>query len=493
MEPARKFKIIVNSKECGTCSGATPSAVAKKVVKKLCGTSSKVVRFSLKECKRGCERVCGPYQGRMEKLDQPYKRAGKTITHRVVCGKVRKMMGGRELKIEDFEKREGDHEFRIDTKIGIEPYIFFGSINYLGYNYYNYVIFCEKSFGGQVVIRENSLPLNKLKLKDTDFINLLKQLRNYLQKFNGFRRIKDYLNSIIPDNSPNNKNNNRANVRKPIILENQYKEYPANYQFSGKNSNGKPYNTNNLFRGRGRGNKRINRKLYVYYPDLNYYSLLLTELDYLVNVYDSNSKLTAITYSGVLNSTRINAGIEKIPIKYIDYYLYCSNESSFPKKYTMGPIRRITTILYGKKLEFPCWIIFIVKEKKSLTVKDFVRVSNKNFEIKNIEGISYLFLYSDESSDESEYYKFSISNDCKIFLYSNEQMTEYSIDEDNIELFIDNGLFKLLNKPIISSIMSSLSQYTNIIDCLKKLILMYKKYKRNVNYQSYKRNVNTEL
>ena len=95
MEHARKFKIIVNSKECGTCSGATPSAVAKKVVKKLCGTSSKVVKFSLKECKRGCERVCGPYQGRMEKLDRPFKRDGKKITHRVVCGKVKKMRGGK--------------------------------------------------------------------------------------------------------------------------------------------------------------------------------------------------------------------------------------------------------------------------------------------------------------------------------------------------------------------------------------------------------------
>ena len=33
MEPARTFKIIVNSKECGTCSGSSPSVVAKKVVK----------------------------------------------------------------------------------------------------------------------------------------------------------------------------------------------------------------------------------------------------------------------------------------------------------------------------------------------------------------------------------------------------------------------------------------------------------------------------
>jgi hypothetical protein len=44
----------------------------------------------------------------MEKLDRPYKRGGKTITHRVVCGKVRKMRGGvlsdnnRSLDISDF-------------------------------------------------------------------------------------------------------------------------------------------------------------------------------------------------------------------------------------------------------------------------------------------------------------------------------------------------------------------------------------------------------
>ena len=128
MEPARKFKIIVNSKECGTCSGPTPSAVAKKVVKKLCGSSSKVVKFSLKECKRGCERVCGPYQGRMEKLDKPCKRGGKTITHRVVCGKVRKMRGGRDLVVEDFSKEHYIGEFTI-KQIDGQNYFFIGHNN----------------------------------------------------------------------------------------------------------------------------------------------------------------------------------------------------------------------------------------------------------------------------------------------------------------------------------------------------------------------------
>jgi hypothetical protein len=130
MEPARKFRIIVNSKECGTCSGSSPSTVAKKVVKKLCGSSSKVVKFSLKECKRGCERVCGPYQGRMEKLDRPCKRDGKTITHRVVCGKVRKMKGGKISRTGVLD----ESDFVCDTEedrvkrhvLTRKPYIFFG-------------------------------------------------------------------------------------------------------------------------------------------------------------------------------------------------------------------------------------------------------------------------------------------------------------------------------------------------------------------------------
>jgi hypothetical protein len=93
MQEKRKFRIIVNSKEYGTCSGLSPSAVAKKVVKKLCGKSCDTVKFSLKECKRGNERIFS-YQGRMEKLERPYKRDGKIITHRVVCGKIYKMRGG---------------------------------------------------------------------------------------------------------------------------------------------------------------------------------------------------------------------------------------------------------------------------------------------------------------------------------------------------------------------------------------------------------------
>ena len=151
MEPDRKFKIIVNSKECGTCSGPTPSAVAKKVVKKLCGTSSKVVRFNLKECKRGCERVCGPYQGRMEKLDNPYTRSGKKITHRVVCGKVRKMRGGN-LELNEYlyskyvEKNKDSPNFKVsviylgESTSFTDVYFFLGEITIDGTKYYKYIL-----------------------------------------------------------------------------------------------------------------------------------------------------------------------------------------------------------------------------------------------------------------------------------------------------------------------------------------------------------------
>ena len=207
MEPARKFKIIVNSKECGTCSGPTPSAVAKKVVKKLCGTSSKVVKFSLKECKRGCERVCGPYQGRVEKLDRPCKRDGKMITHRVVCGKVRKMRGGRDLTIEDFEKREDDGEFRIEAFQYEFPYVYFGereSNN--GKKRYEFVTSIDNMFSEFHIeeIKGEKVQIISLRNKNKNdniytrpnVIAELKKLEKYLLKFNRENKIGIIINQL---------------------------------------------------------------------------------------------------------------------------------------------------------------------------------------------------------------------------------------------------------------------------------------------------------
>jgi len=212
MEPTRKFKIIINSKECGTCSGPTPSAVAKKVIKKLCGTSSKVVKFSLKECKRGCERVCGPYQGRMEKLDRPYKRGGKTITHRVVCGKVKKMRGGA-LSSDNFIKGEPDDEFKID-KIGLRPHIFFGEVEVGNQRYYKYVIFNNEHFGGN----KKTCGFNELKINGESISivpitgkKIVGEKNNNQQQSNNHKNTGNGNNNNRPSENIQNNNQQQSN------------------------------------------------------------------------------------------------------------------------------------------------------------------------------------------------------------------------------------------------------------------------------------------
>ena len=197
MESARKFKIIVNSKECGTCSGATPSAVAKKVVKKLCGSSSKVVRFNLKECKRGCERMFGPYQGRMEKLDRPFKRDGKTITHRVVCGKVRKMRGGRELVASDFNRPELLSKFN-DKMIDGKPHVFFGGhyedpFKFVVFNRELYKLGDKKSIGIRVLQGNDVKPIEKLENLRLELQYELSRLGELLKDKREYKTIRYFL------------------------------------------------------------------------------------------------------------------------------------------------------------------------------------------------------------------------------------------------------------------------------------------------------------
>ncbi len=414
MEPVRKFKIIVNSKECGTCSGATPSAVAKKVVKKLCGTSSKVVTFRLKECKRGCERVCGPYQGRMEKLDKPYKRDGKKITHRVVCGKVRKMRGGRDLVAEDFDKEKNNNynelfkSYQLHNKkkfsllsikkksntnkqqihnynnkllqlssslhyhVKIEEnknnnilYAYFGTItiyvNNFGYkNYYKYVIFIDNKnnviflqLNPDFSITHFNFHKNRIddELKDY-LLKLYKKLEN--ESNDKKLRIQNFIKKTLKINndSVNSNLNKSINVHsEPETLPNGCIKYPANYKFSGKNKNGILYSTNKLFRGNSKS-----CKLYLFNPTENIYNLLLTELDYLVNVYDINGNPFQITYSGLFFREGVIAGSVKINIDDIEKFLYCPQSfSNLNKKITL---QVKNDYFNNRSFQFPCWIIF---------------------------------------------------------------------------------------------------------------------------------------
>ena len=231
MEPTRKFKIIINSKECGTCSGSSQSTVAKKVIKKLCGKSNKTVKFSLKEYKRGCVRVCGPYQGRMEKLDRPCKRGGKTITHRVVCGKVRKMRGGvknenfgielqeiteRDLDIDDFKLPYPIRNYFEIKYIGPIPYLFLhsneidiSSTNNKNFNQYklnykfaisnNCNIFMYKN--GKIILLDNH-NLKIKNLKEIGLFNLLNQESEFINEKNVSKtggKIIDMIKMFYPE------------------------------------------------------------------------------------------------------------------------------------------------------------------------------------------------------------------------------------------------------------------------------------------------------
>jgi hypothetical protein len=255
------------------------------------------------------------------------------------------------------------------------PYIFFGDIpiviNNKGYTpFYKYVIYNTNNDGGDVLISQvnssgNDVEPVNFNENNTDLYDKLRELYNELKKNpNNYKRIQKFIKvklnirngngndpaqgnvrenspaqGNVRENSPaqgNVRGNGPDEVSEQIKLSNGCIKYPANYHFSGK-INGKPYNTNKLFRG----NNRQPRSLYSYDPRKGKYELLLTELDYLVNANDPPS----ITYSGLFQLSDqsvpllINAGDTKISITDIDHYLYCLNPANFPSKtYSKGPI-----------------------------------------------------------------------------------------------------------------------------------------------------------
>ena len=527
MEPTRKFKIIVNSKECGTCSGPTPSAVAKKVVKKLCGTSSKVVKFSLKECNRGCERVCGPYQGRMEKLDKPYKRAGKKITHRVVCGKVRKMRGGRDLVAEDFDKEKNNnynelfksyqshnkqkyHLLGIKKKTNIHKqqihnynnkllqlsyslhyhvkieenknnnilYAYFGTItiyvNNFGYkNYYKYVIFIDNKnnviflqLNPDFSITHFNFHENRIddELKDY-LLKLYKKLEN--ESNDKKLRIQNFIKEIlkIKNDSVNSNLNKSINVHsEPETLPNDCIKYPANYKFSGENKNGIPYSTNKLFRGNSKS-----CKLYLFDPTKNIYNLLLTELDYLVNVYDINGNPFQITYSGLFFREGVIAGSVKINIDDIEKFLYCPQSfSNLNKKITL---QVKNDYFNNRSIQFPCWIIFKKetrtenkerqenqrrreeenqrrrKSNTKLTFEDFSKEHYiGEFTIKEIDGQKYFFIGHNNDNYTLVYYTGDSPTSLVILILFKKSKKFYEITSNDYNRILEQIVQRYIRK-----------------------------------------------
>ena len=151
------------------------------------------------------------------------------------------MRGGRDLRVEDFEKRDGDGDFKFD-RIGGKPYIFFGETEHDNKKYYRYVIFNNEHFGSNKtvsifkILRGDVNEVYKFekiseysnvhkifsdmfeKYEDNLKIGLIK-LKEYLNEKTEYDTIKKYLNLLClnkkvnnyQDNSKKGNNNNDGN------------------------------------------------------------------------------------------------------------------------------------------------------------------------------------------------------------------------------------------------------------------------------------------
>ena len=498
MEPTRKFKIIINSKECGTFSGPTPSAVAKKVVKKLCGKSNKTVKFSLKECKRGCEKVCGPYQGRMEKLDRPYKRGGKTITHRVVCGKVQKMRGGElgqdgeNLTMDDFEVEVQDRdrdvpflkEYR-DTNTK-EQYIFFNPISFeenieemnenklsqlttnIGNNnsnnsklYYEYVVIRTKDVG--TIFKTRSVYFKKLDkdtqppfpVEQTDInLKILEKLSDELNKKiknNSLiaetiqKELKKILKSRINDlNRQNNSNNKRNN---------------SDFKNSFKISNNSPKKIFVLEK-RGRTSKLFgNKKQYIFFHMVESNN---TQFYQYVVIRDENQEITFKDFQ--LNEVNIINIPEDILLELLndinDYRQTVHNKNfatSIMKKLreylhynnkNLNRYFRVPTSLSPENMYDDYFYIKTIKKEKRYYIA-FKPVNNRSHQSVEYEYMviidesnGIIFMKKETANGSSHIHKISINDipiDILYDLYS--QLSETRVD--NIDIL--NKFLKELN------------------------------------------------
>jgi len=163
----------------------------------------------------------------MEKLDKPCKRGGKTITHRVVCGKVKKMSGGG-LSKSDFKKREDDNGNVKFDKIALRPHIFFGEVKENEEKYYEYVIFnidyFNKPFRNikKVGFKKLNITGSGINVIDIDGESILGKKNNYQS------------NNRNNENNSRKNNNENNNVSQPIINHSNNTK-PINYENNKSN------------------------------------------------------------------------------------------------------------------------------------------------------------------------------------------------------------------------------------------------------------------
>jgi hypothetical protein len=83
----RHFTFVMGGKEHGLYVSSTPSSAAKKAVTKLCAANkSKKVEFSIREITQGSKKkTYGPYEGHIEKLEEPVELKGRVIRYKPIA------------------------------------------------------------------------------------------------------------------------------------------------------------------------------------------------------------------------------------------------------------------------------------------------------------------------------------------------------------------------------------------------------------------------
>ena len=83
----RHFTVVMGGKENGLYVSSTPSSAAKKAVTKLCAANkSKKVQFEIREITQGSKKkTYGPYEGHIEKLNEPIELKGRVIKYKPVA------------------------------------------------------------------------------------------------------------------------------------------------------------------------------------------------------------------------------------------------------------------------------------------------------------------------------------------------------------------------------------------------------------------------
>ena len=314
----RHFTVVMGGKEHGLYVSSTPSSAAKKAVTKLCtANKSKKVEFHIREITQGSKKkTYGPYDGYIEKLKEPIELKGRVIKYKPIAklsGKV-----GKKSNVKKGGMRGGQETLTDNQKIAKTLRLLieknFTNTNYvIDDNIVNALNYLEKS--------DSTNNKNKTYLE-------IKKIREYLKI--KYYEIKEKFKEVIPNFRGTKLNG--INVNLWLIFSAVYSELTRVgyfYSIYKNNKGGNPENARNIltwilyqsediplplyylyFRNFKQSffenYKKINRQsifinkideilqilTVIYDSDIQKYSYLKSEIDYLTDI---KTKLITLT------------------------------------------------------------------------------------------------------------------------------------------------------------------------------------------------------